>query len=50
MILILVVMMIHLSAKGLLTIPSANSYEDDGTHTFEPYPSPPRPGTEYLCL
>ena len=37
MLLILAVVMIYLSAKGLLTIPSANSYEDGGTHTFEPY-------------
>ena len=29
--------MIYLSAKELLTIPSANSYQDNGTHTFEPY-------------
>ena len=49
MILILV-MMIHLSTKGLLTIPSTNSYEDDGTHPFEPYPSPPRPDAEHLHL
>ncbi len=25
------------SIKGLLTIPSANTYEDSGLHTFEPY-------------
>ena len=35
--LILASVMIYLSAKGLLTIPSANSYQDNGTHTFEPY-------------
>lgn len=35
--LILAAVMIYLSAKGLLAIPSANSYEDNGTHTFEPY-------------
>ncbi len=29
--------MIYLSAKGLFTIPSADSYQDNGTHTFEPY-------------
>lgn len=36
-ILILSAVIIYLSAKGLLTIPSANSYEDGGTHSFEPY-------------
>ena len=34
---ILAAVMIYLSIKGLFTIPSANSYEDGGTHTFEPY-------------
>ncbi len=37
MLLILAAVMIYLSAKGLFTIPSANSYQDNGTHTFEPY-------------
>jgi hypothetical protein len=37
MLLILAAVIIYLSAKGLLTIPSANSYQDNGTHTFEPY-------------
>ena len=37
MLLILAVVMIYLSAKGLFTIPSANSYQDNGTRTFEPY-------------
>lgn len=37
MFLILAAVMIYLSVKGLLTIPSANSYEDNGIHTFEPY-------------
>lgn len=37
MFLILAAMAVYLSVKGLLTIPSANSYEDNGTHTFEPY-------------
>ena len=37
MLLILAVVMIYLAAKGLLTIPSVNSYQDNGTHTFEPY-------------
>jgi len=37
MLLILAAVMIYLSAKGLFSIPSANSYEDTGTHTFEPY-------------
>lgn len=37
MLLILAAVLIYLSAKGLLTIPSANSYQDNGTHTFEPY-------------
>ena len=35
--LILAAVMIYLSIKGLLTIPSANTYEDSGLHTFEPY-------------
>ena len=34
---ILAFAMIYLSAKGLFTIPSADSYQDNGTHTFEPY-------------
>ena len=34
---ILTAVIIYLSAKGLHTIPSANSYLDNGTHTFEPY-------------
>ena len=33
----LAAVLIYLSARGLLTIPSANSYQDNGTHTFEPY-------------
>ena len=37
MLLILAAVMIYLSAKGLFTIPSANSYQDNGTRTFEPY-------------
>ena len=37
MLLILAAVMIYLSAKGLFTIPSADSYQDNGTHTFEPY-------------
>ena len=37
MLLILAAVMIYLSVKGLFTIPSANSYQDNGTHTFEPY-------------
>mgnify|MGYP001060991280 CR=1 FL=1 len=37
MLLILATVMIYLSAKGLFTIPSADSYQDNGTHTFEPY-------------
>lgn len=37
MILVLSAVMIYLSAKGLLTIPSADCYQDNGTHTFEPY-------------
>lgn len=37
LLLILSVVMIYLSTRGLFTIPSASSYEDDGTHTFEPY-------------
>ena len=37
MLFILAMVMIYLSAKGLLTIPSANSYQDNSTHTFEPY-------------
>ena len=37
MLLILTAMIIYLSAKGLLAIPSADSYQDNGTHTFEPY-------------
>ncbi len=37
MLLILAVVMVYLSIKGLLTIPSANTYEDSGLHTFEPY-------------
>ena len=35
--LVLAAVMIYLSVKGLLTIPSADSYQDNGTHTFEPY-------------
>ncbi len=37
MLLILSAVMIYLSAKGLFTIPAADSYQDNGTHTFEPY-------------
>jgi len=37
MFLILAAVLIYLSARGLLTIPSASSYQDNGTHTFEPY-------------
>ncbi|RKI66635.1 hypothetical protein D7V91_11990 [bacterium 1xD42-67] len=37
MLLILAAVMIYLSAKGLFTIPSAYSYQDNGTRTFEPY-------------
>ena len=37
MFLILTAVMSYLSVKGMLTIPSANSYQDNGTHTFEPY-------------
>ena len=37
MLLILAAVMIYLSAKGLFTIPAADSYQDNGTHTFEPY-------------
>lgn len=37
MLLILAAVMIYLSAKGLFTIPSADSYQDNGTRTFEPY-------------
>lgn len=40
---ILAVVMVYPSAKGLLTIPSANSFEDSGTYTFEPYPLSLRP-------
>ena len=29
--------MIYLSAKGLFATPSVDSYQDNGTHTFEPY-------------
>lgn len=35
--LILAVVMAYLSVKGLVVIPNASSYEDGGTHTFEPY-------------
>ena len=35
--LVLAAVMIYLSVKGLLTIPSADSYQDNGTHTFESY-------------
>ena len=35
--LILAAVMIYLSIKGLRTIPPANTYEDSGFHTFEPY-------------
>lgn len=37
MLLLLSAVMIYLSAKGLFTIPSAGRYQDNGTHTFEPY-------------
>lgn len=37
MLLILAAVMIYLSIKGLRTIPPANTYEDSGLHTFEPY-------------
>lgn len=36
MLLVLSAVMIYLSAKGLFTIPSADSYHNNGTHTFEP--------------
>jgi len=36
MLLILAAVLIYLSAKGLFTIPSADSYQDNGAHTFEP--------------
>ena len=35
--LILAAVMAYLSVKGLVVIPTASSYEDGGTHTFEPY-------------
>jgi len=37
MIFILAAMMTYLSIKGLFAIPSASSWKDNGTHTFEPY-------------
>jgi len=37
MLFVLALVLMYLSAKGLFTIPTANSYEDGGTHTFEPY-------------
>ena len=37
MLLILAAVMTYLSVKGLFAIPTASSYEDGGTHTFEPY-------------
>ena len=37
MLLILAAVMTYLSVKGLFAIPTAGSYEDGGTHTFEPY-------------
>lgn len=37
MLLILAAVMTYLSVKGLFAIPIASSYEDGGTHTFEPY-------------
>ena len=37
MLLILAAVMTYLSVKGLFAIPTADSYENGGTHTFEPY-------------
>ena len=37
MLLILAAVMTYLSVKGLFAIPTAGSYKDGGTHTFEPY-------------
>ncbi len=37
MVSILAAVIIYLSVKGLVAIPSASCYKDNGTHTFEPY-------------